>query len=103
MEEKEGLLQKLVLAGLGLVYSNKDVVEKVVDDAVKKGEIKKDEGTKILKELKAKIKERKEDIQTAIEDEINKTLSKLGVISKKDLQDLEKRIDALEKSKSKKK
>lgn len=102
MAETEGLLQKLVLAGLGLVYSNKDDVEKVVDEAVKKGEIKKDEGAKILKELKEKIKERKEDIQTAIEDEINKTLSKLGVISKKDLQDLEKRIDALEKSKKKK-
>jgi len=102
-KEKEGFLQKLVLAGLGLIYSNKDEVEKVVDEAVKKGEIKKDEGTKILKELKAKIKERKENIQAAIEEEINKTLSKLGVVSKKELQDLEERIDALEKSKSKKK
>lgn len=99
MAEKESLLQRLVLAGLGLVYSNKDDVEKVVDEAVKKGEIKKDEGTKLLKELKEKIKERKEKIQCAIEDEINKALSKLGVVSKKDLQDLEKRIDALEKTK----
>ena len=71
--------------------------EGIVDELVKKGEIAVNDGKELSEELKRKIdKYKSEDIPLTIE-RLKTALSSLNLATKKDIDELKKRIDELEK------
>lgn len=91
------LFKKGVLMGLGAITMTKEKVEEVVDELIKKGELAKDERSKVIQDLLKKAEEHEKVLVAKVSDEVNKAIVKLGVPTKKDLEILEKKIDDLKK------
>lgn len=89
------LIKKGVLLGLGALTLTKEKAEELVDELIKKGEVSKDERSSVMREILDKAKEQEENINERIRVEISKIIEKLGIPSKKDFEELEKRIDKL--------
>lgn len=87
------VVKKALLAGLGA----QEKVGELVDELVKKGEISKSQGAKIVKTWTEKADKRKENLSKDLSELINKTLTRMNIPTKKDIQELNKKIDALSK------
>ena len=84
------LFKKGVLMGLGALTITKEKAEQIVDELVKKGELAKDERSKAIQDLLKKVDEQEKILIDKVSAEVNKTIEKLGVPTKKDLERLEK-------------
>ena len=96
------LIKKTILTGLGIVSLTKDKAEKLVKDLIKEGELSESEGAKMTKNLLEKVEKNKEDLENKIEKTTTKTLTKLNVPTHKEITDLKKKIENLDKKLSKK-
>jgi len=90
-------LKNLLLAGIGSIAYTYEKAEDIVNELVKKGEIAVNDGKELSEELKRKVdKYKSEDIPLTIE-RLKTALSGLNLATKKDIDELKKRIDELEK------
>ena len=90
-------LKNLLLAGIGSMAYTYEKAEDIVNKLLKKGEIVVNDGKELSEELKRKIdKYKSEDIPLTIE-RLKTALSGLNLATKKDIDELKKRIDELEK------
>lgn len=85
------ILRKALLAGLGVQERAKELV----DELVKKGELSQSEGAKLMKELMEKAEKGGEEIDKKVGGIVQKTLEKLNLPSRKDMEDLEKKVQEL--------
>ena len=84
-------IRKAMLAGMGM----QDKVKELVDELVEKGELKDTEGAKFLKELSNKADKNKEDISSGFSEMMSKTLKKMNIPTKEDLDKLNKKVSEL--------
>lgn len=91
------LFKKAVLMGLGVITLTKEKVEQIVDELIKKGELKEDERSKAVHDLLAKIEEQEKVLSEKVGSIVKNTLEKLDIPSRKDIEKLEKKIDELKK------
>ncbi len=87
------IVKKALLAGLGA----REKVKELVDELVKKGELSKSQGAKIVKIWAEKADKRKEKISKNLCELIDKTFTRMNLPTKKDIHELNKKIDALTK------
>ncbi len=95
------LLRKAVVLGLGAIDLSEKKIKEVVNDLVKRGEIKKSEGSKLLDEILKKADKSRAEIEKKIQEGIRTALQKVDIVQKKDLdvkvKNLEKKIEQLKK------
>ncbi len=91
------MLRKLGLYGIGLAVLTEEKIEEIVREAVKEGEITKEEGKEAISKLIDDSKKERMELNKNIKEQVKKGLEELGVPTKKDLSTLEKRIISLEK------
>ena len=96
------LIKKTILTGLGIASLTKEKAESLVKDLIKEGELSKSEGAKMTKDLLEKIEKNKEDLENKIEKTTAKALAKLNVPTHREITDLKKKIENLDKKLSKK-
>lgn len=96
------ILRNAMLAGFGV----QEKVKEFVDDLVKKGELSESQGAKLVKEWSDKAEKNTEDMSKSLNELVEKTLSKMNLPTKTDIEKLEQkvsgisaRIDKLEGSK----
>jgi polyhydroxyalkanoate synthesis regulator phasin len=87
------IVKKALLAGLGA----QEKVKELIDELVKKGEISKSQGAKIVKAWAEKAGKRREKVSKNISELIDKTFTGMNLPTKKDIHELNKKIDALTK------
>jgi len=87
------IVKKALLAGLGA----QEKVKELVDELIKKGELSKSQGGKIVKAWAEKADKRKEKISKNLSGLIDKTFAGMNLPTKKDIQELNKKLDALTK------
>ncbi|OIJ08705.1 polyhydroxyalkanoate synthesis regulator [Anaerobacillus arseniciselenatis] len=92
----KNIMGKGIALGLGLVVKSKEQMEALVDELVKKGEIKKEESNEVLNELLQKGEETKSELDQMIKERMNIMLNELNLATKEDIQRIERRLDALE-------
>ncbi len=85
----------IVKMGLGAMFIAKEKVESLVDEAMKQGDISKEQGEKFLQNLKSQIETKSQDIDKTIKEEIHAQLKELGVATKEDIASLHREITAL--------
>lgn len=92
-------LRNLLLAGIGSMAMTYEKAEGIINELVRRGEIAVKDGKELNEELKKKVKEFKtEDVPESI-DRLKETLSGMNLATKKDIDELKQRIEALEKGK----
>lgn len=85
------IIHKAVMAGLGVPEKMKEIV----DELVKKGELSESQGSKLVKEWKGKLDKSSEDLGKSVSDVIKKTLEKMNIPTRDEVEKLEKKITAL--------
>ena len=81
-------VKKGALLGLGAVMMTKEKAEALAEELVKKGEVTKDEGNILVKDLLNKAKNAEKTLEGKISTEIKNIVSKMGLASKKDVEKL---------------
>jgi len=87
------LIKKSVLMGLGAITLTKEKVEQIVDELIKKGELTKGERSKAVRDLLTKVQEQEKALNEKVNGVVVKTIEKLDLPSRKDIERLEKKID----------
>lgn len=88
-------LRKIGLLGIGIAALTKEKAEEIVNEFVEKGELSSEEGKELVKDLLKKSEEQRKELAKKIDSEVKKALKGL-VVSRSDIQRLEKRIEKLE-------
>jgi polyhydroxyalkanoate synthesis regulator phasin len=86
------VIRNALLAGFGV----QEKVKEVIDDLVKKGELSESQGAKLVKEWTEKVEKNTEDVSKSISEIIAKTLEKMNLPTKGDVEKLQGKIDSLE-------
>lgn len=84
-------VRKALLAGFGA----QDRVREFIDDLVKKGELSESQGAKLAREWTEKAEKSTSDMNQSLTDLMNKSLEKMNLPSKADIEALRKEIKAL--------
>ena len=85
------IVKNAMLAGFGVQEKAKEFV----DDLVKKGELSDSQGAKLVKEWTEKADKSTEDISKSLSDVITKTLEKMNLPTKDDIEKLNKKLNSL--------
>ncbi|MFC7393764.1 phasin family protein [Scopulibacillus cellulosilyticus] len=91
------LLKKGFFLGLGAAVASKERVEKYVNDLVEKKEIAPQEAKGILSELQEKGKGKQNEWNEQFRKEITSSLKQIGFVSREDMNEMNERLEALER------
>lgn len=89
------IIKKAINLGYGALIMTKENVEELMDEMVKKGEIRKDEAKAQVREVFNKILSSKKEIESKIEEVVEKVLHKLDIPTRKELQQMEKKLEEI--------
>ncbi len=85
------IIRNAMLLGFGV----QEKVKEFVDEVVKKGELSESQGAKLVKEWTEKAEKNTEDISNSLNDLMKKTIDKMKLPSKDDLDKMNEQIVAL--------
>jgi len=94
MREK---IERMLLMGLGVLALTREKAQALVDDLVKRGEVRKEEVQRLVDRLAAYGEEERKALRNLIREEIKKVLDEADLPSKQDIAALGKKIDKLSK------
>jgi len=90
------LLHKILYAGIGLAALSEQKAKEIVADLEKRGEISAEEGKKLAQEIVDKARHHGEQVRKLISEEVEKLSGKLKIVSRREFDDLQQRVSALE-------
>ncbi|AAM06003.1 conserved hypothetical protein [Methanosarcina acetivorans C2A] len=89
-------VRKLGLIGAGLWAMTEERVNELVKDLVDKGDISKEEGKKVVQDVLEESRKQRVDLEKKISDKMQEAISKADVFTRKDMHELESRLEILE-------
>lgn len=89
------LIEKSMLLGLGVLTLTRDKVIQVVNSLVEEGEVKAEEAPGIIDRLVARGEEERAELRKLMRDELDKLRLPGPLASRKDIEELGQKIDAL--------
>lgn len=89
-------LKKMGLIGIGLISMTEEKITEFTNELIDKGELNKEEGKKLVKEIIEEKKKQKEEIEDKISKKVNEYIEKVNYAKSDDVKELEKRIEELE-------
>jgi polyhydroxyalkanoate synthesis regulator phasin len=92
----EDFVRKSFLAGIGFLSLTEEKFRKNMEDFVKKGEITEEEGKELVGKFKGRYKDFIDDLEKKINIQIEKIVEKSGLVTKNDLEKIEKRLQDIE-------
>ena len=90
------IFKKSLYAGVGLAYMTKDKIEELAKELTDKGKMTEKEGKEFIDELLEKSKEAKIKVESQIDSTVKDTLKKMNLVTKKEYDELERRLNNLE-------
>jgi polyhydroxyalkanoate synthesis regulator phasin len=85
------ILRNALLAGFGV----QERVKEFIDELVKKGELSESQGAKLVKEWSEKAEKNTDEISKSLNELIEKTLSKMNLPTKSNIDKLDEKINSL--------
>lgn len=90
-----GLIEKSVLAGLGVLTLTRDKVKKFVDKLVEEGEVRPEEAPGIVDKLVTRGKAEREELRKLVREELDKARASVTPVSRQDIEELNRKLDEL--------
>jgi polyhydroxyalkanoate synthesis regulator phasin len=91
------LIEKTVLAGIGVLALSQKKAEELTEDLKKRLNLSEEEGRSLLENLKAAAEENRQKLEKIAREEVEKNLSRIGLVSQKEFNALKKKVTNLEK------
>lgn len=85
------VMRNALLAGFGV----QEKVKEFVDELVKKGELSESQGAKLVKEWSEKAEKNTDEITKSLQELVEKTLTKMNLPTKGDIEKLDGKINSL--------
>jgi polyhydroxyalkanoate synthesis regulator phasin len=85
------ILRNALLAGFGI----QEKLKEIIDDLVKKGELSESQAAKLVMEFSEKAEKSSDELAKNVSDIITKSLERMNLPTKDDIEDLNKKIKAL--------
>lgn len=85
------IVHKALMAGIGIP----EKINELIDDLVKKGELSEGEGARLVRECSDKICKSTEDINKSISELIDKTLEKMNIPTRDEVDELSRKVKSL--------
>lgn len=89
--------KKVMEIGLGLVSVTEKKVREVAAELIKRGEIKKEAAEKFVDNLLKKTEKDRKDLEERLTGAVRKVIEKIPLATKKELDEIKKKIESLEK------
>ena len=89
------LIQKSLLAGIGLALKTKDEVESLAKDLGKKLNLSEKDGKQFIEELQEKYDEAQSKLEQRVEKSVKELLKKADIVTQDELKGLKKEIREL--------
>jgi len=89
------LFEKGVYMGFGLLSMTKEQATKVVDELIEKGKVSREEKPKILEDLLEKAENEKKALEARIDAALEKGFQKHNIPTRKDLEEINKKLDQI--------
>ncbi len=90
-------IRKIMLLGLGLISLTKEKAEEIVDELIKRGEIVKEERLKAIDKILEEAERQEKIISEKIGEIFRKIISEAGLPTKKDLAEVLRKLEEIEK------
>jgi polyhydroxyalkanoate synthesis regulator phasin len=90
------LVERTFLAGMGAAALTKDRVQELVEDFVNRGQINAEESREVVDRLVARSREEARSVLKKADSSLHGAYRELGLTSKRDLEDLQVRVQQLE-------
>ena len=90
------VMKKAIALGLGITAMSKEKAERLVEELVRKGEVKPGESQELLSRLLQRGEEERAELKTMVQEQLRAVLAELRVATKEDVERLEARLSALE-------
>lgn len=91
------ILRTPILASVGAFSIAEEGIEKFVRELVERGEASEKEGKKLVEDFQKRTRRNRQDLEKNIDDRVEKALRSFRLPTKKDVDNLAKKIDQLEK------
>ena len=91
------LIKKTILAGVGILSLSHEKAEEIAKNLIKRGELAKTEEAKFIRDLMERAEKSRVEMEKKIEKIVEKTLKKLNIPTRKELDALKAKIDKLSK------
>ncbi len=91
------IIKKSIYLGLGAATATKEKVESLVDELIEKGQLSREQKVGAIQEIMDKIEREEKEISNRIKSEVIKAIEEIGLPTKKDIDELNQRLSALEK------
>ena len=91
-------IKKTMLLGLGAISLTKEKAEGIIDDLVKRGEVKEKDRTVMLEKLLKEGEMQKNELEGKISASAQKVMTSIGLPTQKDFKNILKRLDGIEKA-----
>jgi len=85
------------LAGAGLAIMTTEKVQEIMDELVKKGEMTEKEAREAVSEFVEKSKQAKKNLEDKMEQTVTSLLNRLNIPTRKEVEEMKKRLARLEK------
>ncbi len=88
-------LERGFLATVGVLSVSREKVQEIVDQMVARGELNLDEGKQLVEKMVKRGQEERETMRGLVHQEVQKVVGELDMVSRKDFQVLNDKLDAL--------
>ncbi len=88
-------LERGFLATVGVLSVSREKVQEIVDQMVERGELNLDEGKQLVDKMVKRGQEERESMRGLVRQEVQKVVGELDIVSRKDVQVLNDKLDAL--------
>jgi len=92
----EDLFKKFIYTGVGLVSITADKLQKTVDDLVSDNKMSSEEGKKVVDDLLKDTESKKEEFESQLKKIVEDVVSRFKIARNSEVEDLKKRVEALE-------
>ncbi len=89
-------MRKLLYAGIGVFSITREKAEQVINELVDKGQVSREEAQDMVDDLVKKGEEERENIRQSIKEEIANASQNIGLVTRKEFNELKNRVEALE-------
>jgi polyhydroxyalkanoate synthesis regulator phasin len=87
------LIHKFFYTGIGLASMTEEKIQEYVSELINKGEVNKQEGRELAKQLIDKAKNQTEHLRTTIYEEFEKLMGKFKLVSRKEFDELKHQLE----------
>jgi polyhydroxyalkanoate synthesis regulator phasin len=95
-------IKKTIFVGAGLASMTAEKIEETVGEIVKKGELTEKQGRELVHDLLERSTRARKELTERVEKMIQDTLQKLNIPTRKEMDELKRKVKQLEKDREKK-